>query len=164
MVQWSRIIFKVERVFICEKAMTPSFIARITWSDGHQPTFGGNFPLTCPNPRLLLITALFFCKSRLQDQEQKHNRITHLFFRRQSPFQKDLMLKKMVVNVPIVMPIPLLVFDSIDIANLWNPFRIRIIMGKFGCTQIRTSSSCSSEKKKGFSNLFLGFGIFCPEV
>ena len=149
MVQWSRIIFKVERVFICEKAMTPSFIARITWSDGHQPTFGGNFPLTCPNPRLLLITALFFfCKSRLQDQEHTHYRITHLFFRRQSPFQNDLMLKKMAVNVLNVKPIPLLVFGSIDTANLWNPFnRIRIIMGKFGCTQIQTSSSCSCEKK-----------------
>ena len=27
-------------------------------------------------------------------------------------------------------------------------------MGKFGCTQIRTSSSCSSERKKDFDNLF----------
>ena len=37
-------------------------------------------------------------------------------------------------------------------------------MGKFGCTQIRTSSSSSSEKKKDFFNLFLGFGISCPEA
>ena len=45
---------------------------------------------------------------------------------------------------------------SIDIAaNLWNLFnRIRIIMGEFGCTQIRTSSSYSFERKKDFGNLF----------
>ena len=49
----------------------------------------------------------------------------------------------------------LLVFGPIDIANLWNPFnRIRIIMGEFGCTQIRTSSSYSFERKKDFGNLF----------
>ena len=49
-------------------------------------------------------------------------------------------------------------FGHIDIANLLNPFlRIRIIMGKFGCTKIRTSSSLCSEKKKDFLNLFLGF-------
>ena len=34
---------------------------------------------------------------------------------------------------------PAMVFGPIDIANLRNQFnRIRIIMGKFGCTQIRT--------------------------
>ena len=33
--------------------------------------------------------------------------------------------------------------------------RIKIIMGKFGCTQIWTSSSCSSEKKKKIF-IFLG--------
>ena len=44
---------------------------------------------------------------------------------------------------------PAMVFGPIDIANLRNQFnRIRIIMGKFGCTQIRTSSSCSSERKQ----------------
>ena len=54
--------------------------------------------------------------------------------------------------------------DPLDRWNLWNPFnRIRIIMGKFGCTQIRTSSSCSSERKKDFGNLFLGFWIFWPK-
>ena len=165
MVKWSQIIFNCRRVFICEKAMTLSFIARITWWDGRQPTFGGNFPLTRPNLLLLLIAALFFCKCRLRGQEQTHYRITHLFVRRQSPFQNDLILKKMVVNVPNVKPIPLLVFGSIDIANLWNSFnRIRIIMRKIGCTQIRNSSSCSSERGHDFGNLFFGFWIFCPEV
>ena len=39
----------------------------------------------------------------------------------------------------------------IDIANLWNTFnRIRIIMEEFGCAQIRTSSSCSCERKWGY--------------
>ena len=163
MVKWSHIIFNCRRVFICEKAMTLSFIARITWWDGRQPTFGGNFPLTRPNANLLLllIAALFFCKCRLRDQEQTHYRITHLFVRRQSPFQNDLILKKMVVNVPNVKPIPLLVFGSIDIANLWNSFnRIRIIMRKIGCTQIRTSSFCSSEKKKIFKSVFWGLEYF----
>ena len=32
-------------------------------------------------------------------------------------------------------------------------------MGKFGCTQIQTSSSCSSEKKKNLV-FFLGFEYF----
>ena len=42
-----------------------------------------------------------------------------------------------------------LVFGPIEITNLWNRFnRIRIIIGEFGCAQIRTSSSCSSERKK----------------
>ena len=46
-----------------------------------------------------------------------------------------------------------LLLSPLDLANLWNPFsRIRIIMGKFGCTQIRTSSSCSARKKKDLSN------------
>ena len=58
-----------------------------------------------------------------------------------------------------------LLLSPLDPWNLWNPFnRIRIIMGKFGCTQIRTSSSCSSEKEKDLFNLFLGFKIFCPDV
>ena len=36
--------------------------------------------------------------------------------------------------------------SPLDHWNLWNPFnRIRVTMGKFSCTQIRTSSSCSSE-------------------
>ena len=57
-----------------------------------------------------------------------------------------------------------LLFGPIDMGKLWNPFnRIRITMGKFGCTQIQTSSSWSPEKKKDFFNMFLGFGIFCPE-
>ena len=47
------------------------------------------------------------------------------------------------------------VIGPIDIVKLWNPFyRIRLIMGKFVCTQIRTSCSCSCEKKKDFLNLF----------
>ena len=33
-------------------------------------------------------------------------------------------------------------------------------MGKFGCTQIRTSSYCSSEKKKDFLICFLGLENF----
>ena len=58
-----------------------------------------------------------------------------------------------------------LLLSPLDLWNLWNPFnRIRIIMGKFGCTQIRTSSSCSSERGHDFGNLFFGFWIFCPEV
>ena len=169
MVKWSRIIFNCRRVFVCEKAMTLSFIARITWWDGRQPTFGGNFPLTRPNANLLLllIAALFFVakvgfgiKSRLTTGSP-----TCLFVVSHH-LQNDLILKKMVVNVPNVKPIPLLVFGSIDIANLWNPFnRIRIIMRKIGSTQIRTSSSCSSEEKKDFLNFFLeGVGISCPEV
>ena len=43
----------------------------------------------------------------------------------------------------------------IDIAHLWKAFnRIRLLMGKFGCTQIQTSNSCSSKRKKDFGNLF----------
>ena len=39
-----------------------------------------------------------------------------------------------------------LMFGPLDSLNLWKSVnRIRIIMGKSGCTQIRTSSSCSSE-------------------
>ena len=53
------------------------------------------------------------------------------------------------------------VIGPIDIVKLWNPFyRIRLIMGKFVCTQIRTSCSCSSEKEKDFSNLFWGLEYF----
>ena len=49
------------------------------------------------------------------------------------------------------------VFCPMDIAILWKAFnRIRIIMGKFGCTQIQTSSSFSSERKKYFSKSVLG--------
>ena len=45
----------------------------------------------------------------------------------------------------------------IDIPNLWKPFyRIRIIMEEFGCTQIRSSSSCSCEKKTFFLICSLG--------
>ena len=56
------------------------------------------------------------------------------------------------------------------LTHLWNPFsRIRIIMGKIGCTQIRTSSSCSSEKTKDVLIFFFfggggRVGIYCPEV
>ena len=32
-------------------------------------------------------------------------------------------------------------------------------MGEFGCTQIRTSSSCSSRRKKDFGNQSFGYGI-----
>ena len=47
--------------------------------------------------------------------------------------------------------------------HLWNLFkRIRIVMGKFRCTKIRTLSSCGFEKKKDFFDLFFGFGIFFP--
>ena len=46
----------------------------------------------------------------------------------------------------------------IDIANLWNTFnRIRIIMEEFGCAQIRTSSSCSCERKWGYRGALAGF-------
>ena len=44
----------------------------------------------------------------------------------------------------------------IDIANLWKAVnRIRIIMGEFGCTQIRTSYSCSSKRNLLWQSLFL---------
>ena len=40
-----------------------------------------------------------------------------------------------------------LVFGPLGLSNLWKAVnRIRFIMGKIGCTQIRTSISCSSEK------------------
>ena len=62
------------------------------------------------------------------------------------------------VTSPQVAP---LVFGTIDITNLWTPFnRIRIIMGEFGCTQIRTSSSCSFDKKKDFLTCVLGSEYF----
>ena len=58
-----------------------------------------------------------------------------------------------------------LLLSPLDPWNLWNPFnRSRIIMGKFGCTQIRTSSSCSSERKKDFGNLFLGSEYFAQRL
>ena len=47
--------------------------------------------------------------------------------------------------------------SPIDRWNLWNPFnRIRIIMGKFGCTQIWTSSrwTCSSRYPADFPTEF----------
>ena len=44
--------------------------------------------------------------------------------------------------------------------NLFN--RIRIILGKSGFTQIRTSSSCRSEKEKEFFNLFSGIQHILP--
>ena len=48
------------------------------------------------------------------------------------------------------------VFGPLDFRNWWKPFnRIWIIIGKLGCTWIRTSSS---EKKKDFGDLFLKFG------
>ena len=54
---------------------------------------------------------------------------------------------------------------SIDIAHLWKAFnRIRLLMGKFGCTQIQTSNSCSSKRKKDFGSLFFCVRIFCQEV
>ena len=41
-----------------------------------------------------------------------------------------------------------LVFGPLNLANLWKAVnRIRFIMGKFGRTQIRTSTSFSSDKK-----------------
>ena len=53
----------------------------------------------------------------------------------------------------------------LDFTDLWKPVnRIRIIMGKLGCTRIQTSSSRRSEKKKDFCNLFFGFWIFCLEA
>ena len=56
--------------------------------------------------------------------------------------------------------LPTQVLGPIDIAKLWNLFnRIRITMGKFGCLQIRTSSSCNFEKKK-ILILFLGLEYF----
>ena len=58
-----------------------------------------------------------------------------------------------------------LVFGPFEFTNLLKPVnRIRIIMRKLGCTRIRTSSSCSFEKKKDFCNLFFWFRIFYPEV
>ena len=50
---------------------------------------------------------------------------------------------------------------SIDMANSRKAVkRIRIIMEEFGNTQIRTSSSCSSERKKDINNLFWGSEYF----
>ena len=48
----------------------------------------------------------------------------------------------------------------IDIANLWKDNRIRIIMGEFGCTQIRTSNSCSSKRNSFLAICFLGSEYF----
>ena len=46
---------------------------------------------------------------------------------------------------------------SVDIANLWKAVnRIRIILGEFGCTQIRISNSCRSKRKQVYGNLFRG--------
>ena len=60
----------------------------------------------------------------------------------------------------VVMMVKELVFGPPDFANLWKPLnRNGIIVGKFGCTWIPTSSSCSSERKKGFLN-FLGSEYF----
>ena len=43
----------------------------------------------------------------------------------------------------------------IDIVNLWKAGnRIIIMIGALGCTQVRTSNSCSSKRKKDFGNLF----------
>ena len=79
----------------------------VRWPPTH---FWWQFPPHSPKPASPSDCCTFFCcKSRLRDQEQTHYRITHLFVRRQSPFQNDLILKKMVVNVPNVKPIPLLV-------------------------------------------------------
>ena len=56
-----------------------------------------------------------------------------------------------------------LLLSPLDPWNLWNPFNsVRIIMGKFGCTQIWTSSSCSSERKKDFGNLFFWIRNILP--
>ena len=53
-----------------------------------------------------------------------------------------------------------LLLSPLDLWNLWNPFnRLRIIKGKFGCTQIRASSCCSSEKKNNL-NFFGVWNIF----
>ena len=53
----------------------------------------------------------------------------------------------------------------IDLANLCRAVnRSKIIMGEFGCTQIRNLNSCSSKRKKYFGNLIFGSGIFFPEV
>ena len=50
-----------------------------------------------------------------------------------------------------------LLLRPLDLGNLRNLFnRIRIVMGKFGCTQIRTSSYCSPEKKKDLFNFWRG--------
>ena len=68
--------------------------------------------------------------------------------------------------IPILIKSPPLasaqLLSSLDLWNSWNPFnRIRIIMGKLGCTQIQTSSSWSSEQKKDFSNFG---GDFCQKT
>ena len=52
-------------------------------------------------------------------------------------------------------------FGPIHIANLWNPSnRIKIMMGKVGCIQIRTSSPCSTEKN--FFKIFFGVWNILP--
>ena len=82
--------------------------------------------------------------------------------------QKYFLRKKIIwkkKNRDLWQPWKTQVFAPHDCANLWKAVnRIRIIMGKFGCTKTRTSSSCSSKKKKDLFNLLFGFGIFCPEV
>ena len=59
-----------------------------------------------------------------------------------------------------------LVFGHLDFTNLWKPVnRIRIIMGKLGCTRIQTSSSRRSQKKKkDFCNRFLDSEYFARRL
>ena len=76
-------------------------------------------------------------------------------------FPQDILLGILPTQILLYFPLSVcechLLLSPLDLGNLWNPFnRIRIMMGKFGCTQIRTSSSCSSEKKKDFL-IFLGW-------
>ena len=68
--------------------------------------------------------------------------------------QKYFLRKKIIwkkKNRDLWQPWKTLVFGPHDCANLWKAVnRIRIIMGKFCCTQIRSSTSFSSERENIF--------------
>ena len=56
-------------------------------------------------------------------------------------------------------------FGPLNLANLWKAVnRIRLKMGKFSCTQVRTLTSSSPKKKKIFFQFLWGFFISCPHV
>ena len=81
-------------------------------------------------------------------------------------FKKKIERGKVIFNTKILKLQIFYLYIEFFWTVLWYliPFnRIRILMGKFGCTQIRTSSSCSSEKIFFFFNFWV-VGISCPEV
>ena len=66
-------------------------------------------------------------------------------------FPQDILLgilpKQVLLYFPLSVCVCHLLLSPLDLENLWNRFnRIRIMMGKFGCTQIQTLSLGSSQK------------------